>query len=115
MRLSELEAKQHEKEAKQVLMEEATQAVAVPQTTLNHTAIAQPSQPKHKKEKVDDEKRHLLSNSVSASADTSTACDTRYENGPENDAGGSLALTSTAKITTRYQVLVHSHWFIVPL
>ncbi|CAI8007697.1 hypothetical protein GBAR_LOCUS5342 [Geodia barretti] len=102
MRLSELEAKQHEEEESEARMEE--DAAVVPQTTPKHTASTQSSQPKHKKEKVDDEKRHLLSNSVSASADTSTACDTRWENGPENDAGGSLALTSTAKITTRYQL-----------
>ena len=96
MPMSDSEANQHkeeEPEAEQVLMEET------PQTTQKHTATTQSSQPKHKKENVDDEKRHLLSNSVSASADTR----------------GSLALSSTAKFPTRYQVLVHSHWFIVPL
>ena len=111
--MSALEANQHEEEeseAKQVLMEEG-----VPQTTPKDTAIAQSSQPQHKKEKVDDEKRHLLSNSVSASADTSSACVTIYENGPEDDARGSLALPSTEKFHTHHQVLVHSHWFIVPL
>ena len=113
MRMSEVEANQHEEEESEARMEE--DAAAVPQTTPKHTAIAQSSQPKHKKEKVDDEKRHLLSKSVSASADTSSACDTIYENGPEDDARGSLALTSTEKFHTHHQVLVHSHWFIVPL